>query len=423
VRPVESEPTERREPGGAGGLDTRPGSAPRRVYALLSAVSVVEFTALAFFTFGLVAILRRRGVGLDVLGLVQLVQVVPALRFAWAPLVDRYGRPGGHYRSWLLGLLPALALVAVALSALRPEHEIGLLLALVVVVALLGATTNTTTDALTVVLLDEPRRGFGNGLRTAGGYAGSLLSGGALLVAYDRLGWTPTLLAVAALALLPLLTMVGFREPARPVLPRPRLRDSFAPVVSVLRRPGAARWALGVLPLYWTGVYAAYTLVDPMLVDAHWSLSRVGLAVNTPAQLTALCCGVLAGFLLTRIGRRRALVLGGVSQVVAVAALLPLALGAAPTVPTALAVCAVQASYALSATVVTTVSMTFCRPRSAGTDAGVLAAVGSAVTAVASAVALPVAGLTGYPVAVGLCALLACAATVVAGRLSPGQHA
>ena len=395
-----------------------------RLYALLTAVSVVQFTAFAFFSFGLIAILRRRGVDLGVLGLIQFTLVLPALRFAWAPLVDRFGARRGPYRSWLLVLLPALSLIAVAMSTLQPEHDIALTLALVLVVALLGATTNTVADALTVTLLGEADRGVVNGLRVAGGYAGTLISGGALLVLYDHIGWSNTLLVFAALALLPLVLLIGFREPHRePGVVRASLARTFAQFAGVLRQPGAARWALGVLPLYWTGVYSASVLVDPMLVDAHWSLSRVALEVNTPSEIAALGAGLVAGLLLARLGRRRALLLGGASQVVAVALLLPLAFGAPPGLEATLAVCAVKASYAIAATVVTTVSMTFCRPESAGTDAGVMAAVGSAVTAACSAVALPVAGALGYPAAIACCVVIALAATVIARLLSPADPA
>lgn len=391
-----------------------------RVYGLLSTLSVVQFTAFSFFSFGLIAILRQRGVGFASLGLIQFALVIPALRFVWAPLVDRYGSRRSPYRSWLLALMPALALAAAAMSLVQPERRLGTTLALVMVVAVLGATTNTAADALTVRLLDDKSRGIGNGLRVAGGYGGTLISGGVLLVIYDHAGWRVTLLVFTALALLPMLLLFGFREPRRDArADLPSLLHGFAGVVAVLRQPGAARWALGVLPLYWTGVYSASALVDPMLVDAHWSLSRIALVVNTPAEIVALCAGLGAGLLLVRLGRRRALLIGGASQVLAVAALLPLAYGIVPDIPTSLAVCAIKASYAISATVVTTVSMTFCRPDSAGTDAGVMAAVGSAVTAACSALALPVAGLTGYPAAVGACVVIAVAATLIARRLAP----
>lgn len=387
-----------------------------RIFGLLTGVAVVQFTSLAFFSFGLIAILRQRGVELTQLGLVQFTLVIPALRFLWAPLVDRSGR----CRSWLLVLLPALSAAALGLATLEPERRLAVTLALVVVVAVLTATTNIAADALTVRLLDDASRGLGNGLRVAAGYAGTLISGSLLLVLYDRAGWSVTLCTVAGLALLPLLLLVGFREPPA-AAPAGSMARGFAEVVAVLRRPGAARWALGVLPLYWTGVYAAAVLVDPMLVDAGWSLSRIALVVNTPAELTAMGTGLVTGLLLVRLGRRRALLLGGLAQVVAVGSLLPVAFGIAPAVPAALAVCAVKAAYAVAATVVTTVSMGFCRPESAGTDVAVLAALGSAVTAAAGAVALPVAGVAGYPVALGACLVVAVGATVIAQWLGPAD--
>ena len=398
------------------------GGTPRwRVNGLLTVLSMSRFIALGFFTNDMVTILRARGVALDRLGVVQLALVIPAIRFLWAPLLDRYGWRPAPYRTWLLILIPALTLTAVAAATLDPIRQLGTVLALVMVAVTLCTTQNIAADAITVRLLDDTGRGVANGLQVAGGYAGALLSGGLLLLIYDHLGWNATLLLLAAITLLPSGTLVGFREPARTASTSTagQLAWGFASLAGVLRQPGAARWALVVLPLYWAGVFSASVLIAPMLVDSHWSLSRIAIAANTTSQVVALCAGLAAGVLLTRLGRRRALLIGGASQVLAACALLPLAFGSSPTVPTVLAVCLVQSAYAISATVVVTVSMSFCRSECAGTDAGLLAAVGSAMAAACSAAALPAAGLFGYPTVIIACALIALAATVVVHLVVP----
>src|SRR5919109_5503571 len=88
-------------------------------YRLLAVVYGSQFIPLAFFLYGLPAVLREREVALERIALLQLLALAWVVKFTWAPLVDRYGSPRlGHYRGWLL-LVQAL-LVAAGGSLLPP---------------------------------------------------------------------------------------------------------------------------------------------------------------------------------------------------------------------------------------------------------------------------------------------------------------
>ena len=58
-------------------------------YRLVAALYGSQFIPLAFFLYGLSAVLRERGVPLERIGLIQLVALTWVVKFAWAPLVDR----------------------------------------------------------------------------------------------------------------------------------------------------------------------------------------------------------------------------------------------------------------------------------------------------------------------------------------------
>ena len=82
-------------------------------YRLLAVVFASQFVPLAFLLYGLSAVLREREVPLERIAFVQLLGLVWVVKFAWAPLVDRYGsRRLGHYRGWLL-VVQTLLIVAV----------------------------------------------------------------------------------------------------------------------------------------------------------------------------------------------------------------------------------------------------------------------------------------------------------------------
>ena len=281
-------------------------------YRLLAVVYASQFVPLAFFLYGLSAVLREREVPLERIAFVQLLGLVWVVKFAWAPLVDRYGsRRLGHYRSWLLAVQTLLTVAVLALIPVDVVTDLPLLVGIGAAIALLSATHDIAADATAVRLLAPSERGVGNGIQRAGGYLGLMVGGGGVLIIYDRLGWGVALAVLAALTALPLPALLRWREDE--VLPgvAPHLGASFRTLGSYFRQPGATRWALVILPLYYLGIATAYPLVTPMLVDAGWPLDRIGAVSIVGGGTAAVLASLASGALLTRLGRRRTLVAFG----------------------------------------------------------------------------------------------------------------
>jgi MFS family permease len=182
-------------------------------YRLLAVLYGSQFIPLAFLLYGLPAVLRERGATLERIAVLQLLALAWVVKFAWAPLVDRYGsrRRLGHYRGWLLGLQALLAGVVLLLIPLDIVDDLPLVLALVGVIALLSATQDIATDATAVRLLAPSERGIGNGIQKAGGYFGLIVGGGGVLVLFDRWGWSVALAVLAGLTALPLVVLLRYR--------------------------------------------------------------------------------------------------------------------------------------------------------------------------------------------------------------------
>ena len=85
-----------------------------------------------------------------------------------------------------------------------------------------------------------------------------------------------------------------------------------------------------MVPLLYVGAGAAYALVTPALVDAGWSLERIGVVTGVVTSVPAIAAGLAAGAVTGRIGRSGVLVVGGASIAVSTLLLLPLMNGAAP---------------------------------------------------------------------------------------------
>jgi hypothetical protein len=378
-------------------------------YRLLAALYGSQFIPLAFFLYGLTAVLRKRGVSLEQIALIQLLGLAWVAKFAWAPLVDRYGwRRLGHYRGWLLMLQTLLVVAVLALVPLDAVEDLPLVVAIVGAIALLSATSDIAVDATAVLLLSPAERGVGNGIQKAGGYFGLLVGGGGILIIYDRVGWAGALAVLAALTALPLPLLLRYRERDGPAAVR-RLTVSFQALGSFFRQPGAPRWAFVVLPLYYLGIVTAYPLVTPMLVDAGWPLDRIGAVSLLGGGMVAMLAALASGVFLTALGRRRALVTFGVVQVAALAALFPLAHGHASPLSVLAAVGLLNVAYAAAGTAIYTINMDWSRARSAGTDYTLQDSFVHLWSQAAGAAGLGLAGAIGYPGVLGISVAIALA--------------
>jgi predicted MFS family arabinose efflux permease len=381
----------------------------------LTALYVTQYLGVGFITVGLVAILRDGGTSLETLALLQIVGLVWPVKFLWAPILDRYGsRHRGHYRSWLLALQTGLVLTLAALLPFdRPADRLGPVVAVCLAYVLLSATQDIAVDAIAVRLLPARARGAGNGIQVAASYLGNLLGGGACVLVYDRYGWRPAILLLTALTALGLLAVWRFREPPR----TDRVASTgqaYRALLSVFAQPGCRWWTFGVVPLLYVGAGAAYALVTPALVDAGWSLARIGVVTGVVVSVPAIAAGLLAGLGIGRFGRTAVLVVAGGSLALSTVALLPLLTGRAPLAGTVAALCFFLAAYTVANVVLYTVNMDYSRPDTGGTDFTVLSSFGLICSFVAASAGLAAADHLGYPtVALGCVVLVGLA--VLAG--------
>jgi predicted MFS family arabinose efflux permease len=377
--------------------------------ATLLMLYVTQYVGVGFITIGLVAILRDGGTPLETLGALTLIGLVWPLKVLWAPLLDRYGsRSRGHYRSWLLVLQSGLVVTLLALLPFdRPGDRLGAVMLVCTAYVLFSATQDIAVDAIAVRLLAEGERGAGNGVQLAGVSLGTVLGGGVCLVAYDAFGWSAAVLLLAALTAAGLVTVWRFREPER-VDRLDGTGTAYRALLSVFRQPGCRQWMFAVVTLLYVGAGAAWALVTPALVDAGWSEARIGVVTGVVVSIPAVVAGLVAGGLVSRLGRGRVLASAGALLALSTLGLLPLLAGRAPVVATTLALCAFMAAYTAVNVVVYTVNMDYSRPATGGTDFTMLSSVGLAVSFVAAAAGLSGAAWVGYPaVAVGAVVVLA----------------
>ena len=257
------------------------------------------------------------GFDLKTIGIFTLVGLPYALKFLWAPLMDRLVPPWlGRRRGWMLMMQLGVALGLAAMAVTGPGDRPEILGVVALVVAFFSASLDIVFDAYRTDLLLRPERGFCAAV-WVNGYRCALLlaSAGALLLA-DHIGWQNTYLLLAGLMATGVVTIFVSPELSEPSVPPASLAEAVGgPLQELFARPGV----LGLLALiifYKIGDAVAASLQTAFLIGGMgFSLSEVGYVKGL--GLVATLIGALAGGVaMAKLGMVRSLLLFGVLQAV-----------------------------------------------------------------------------------------------------------
>lgn len=399
-----------------------PTGSRRGTYLLLASLYITQYLGLGFFFTALVAILRQQGVPLEQLSAIYALGLFWILKFLWAPLVDRinFGRLG-HYRGWLIVMQSLLILALLAMGLFDLRTQLGVILGLCMLVGLLSATQDIAADALSCCLLAPDERGLGNGIQIGGGLLGNIIGGGLVLMLYPTVGWFGSMLLLALGTALPLVLLLRFREPAW-ITDRHADHAEYArfrDLLTFFGRRGMWRWLI-ILLIYPLGVSLAYGMVTPLLVDAGWSLERIGFGVNIVGSVLGLLAALAVGWMIRHVGRKPVMFGTALAMGFGILLLLAPASGFTGDLPAWAAIGALFLLYSPSSAVLATIMMDNARPTAAGTDFTLQYCVFAPVGFAAGGAALGFAGAFGYPaVIIGSSLIAFLAAGLVALLYTP----
>ena len=279
----------------------------RYALTLLGCLYFAQGLPYGFFTQALPVLLREQGLSLKAISGVALLYLPWALKFLWAPAVDRYG----SRRQWLLPLQLSAVVLALALAAADPAQSLLPLLAALLLFNFIAATQDVATDGLAVRLLDPQARGLGNGLQVGGYRVGMIAGGGGLLALYAYVGWEALCLALAALLLLSSLPVWPLRE-AGPPAPAARTPLSWA-WLARLRQPGMGT-LLALICAYKFGDSMVAGVIGPYMKDRALGTAEIALIKGAIGSGVSLLGAVAGGWVAYRYGRRSALLGCGLLQ-------------------------------------------------------------------------------------------------------------
>lgn len=291
-------------------------------FGLLGSLYLSQFMPFWFLYQALPILLRQNGVGLEVIGLLPILLFPISFKFLWSPLIDTYGfTRWGHYRFWIICFQLWVVSVTVFCSFLSVEENLPLVLVGLVLLAVGSGSQDIATDALALRLLKPEERGAGNAVQAIGGALGRTIGGGGMLILLNRWGWRMSLLALAAMMLVALIPLL-FHQETIPLKSRQTQRKfSFNPqsllssaiayvkiFIETCQRPGIKSW-LAILGLTTGGYNLSATMFRPLLVDIGWSLEAIGWLMGIFGMTMTIFGSLVAGFLVSRIGRKRSFLL------------------------------------------------------------------------------------------------------------------
>ncbi|MEM7125965.1 MAG: MFS transporter [Chloroflexota bacterium] len=370
-------------------------AAQRRKMVLLGGLYITQFLGLGFIITAVPTIMREAGASLDSIAWIYALGLIWAIKFLWAPLVDRFGsKRHGHYRSWLVVMQCLMIVSLIGASFFDINSQMSTLAIFFAMISIFSATQDIAADALAVTVLEPEERGLGNSIQMAGGFIGNIIGGGVVLIAYQWLGWTASMLILAACTAIPLVNILTHKEKPAPA----DLRDEkvgYRDMVRFFKRPRIWRW-VAILLVFGLGVSMSYALINPMLVDLGWSLDQIGFATNIAGSLVAIVGAGLAGGLVQRLGRKSAMLLTGMVGIVSIAGLYLPAQGTNSTAVIYGSICVMLLAYGANTTILATMTMDKSDPAAAGTDYTLQYSLFSIFSFIFSGLALAFAESVGY---------------------------
>jgi MFS transporter, PAT family, beta-lactamase induction signal transducer AmpG len=166
---------------------------------------------LPFYMFNAVLTLRlaRHGIDIVLIGFFAWVALLPTFKFAWAPLLDRFGIPGfgrfwGKRRGWIMLSQLGIFLSMTAMAFTSNDKSLPLTALFAVLLAFWTTTLEVAADGWRIELAPTQEEQGPMVAANLWGYRSAMVAAGsgAVFVA-GQLDWTWAYLAIAAAAFIP----------------------------------------------------------------------------------------------------------------------------------------------------------------------------------------------------------------------------
>lgn len=254
--------------------------------------------------------LSQIGTSKTTIGLFAFVSTPYALKFLWAPIVDRLSIPVitpllGQRRSWILTSQIALIFSLGALGMSDPANAIGLTGFLAFLVCICAATQDIGVEAYRVEALSPHVTGLGATASMVGFRLGMWASGGGALYLATYISWSNTYLLMASLVGLGILTTLCTSEPQEAPTPShtrnimKKYRDFWREFMDFFKHKDWI-WLLPFIFFFKLGDTILNMMSVPFLLETGFNLIEIANIAKTLGVSATILGGLLAGYAISR---------------------------------------------------------------------------------------------------------------------------
>ncbi|HEY1577638.1 MAG TPA: AmpG family muropeptide MFS transporter [Terracidiphilus sp.] len=334
--------------------------------------------------------LATAGVRRAAIGTFALVGTPYALKFLWAPLMDRIPPPLplGRRRGWGITIQILLIGAVLGLGLCNPKHNLPLMAALAVLVAFLSASQDIVIDAWRVESLNRDQQAPGAAMIQSGYRIAMLVSGAGGLFIAAYVGWFAAYATMAALLGVGIFVFLFGSEPKvaeESLYPAGSewhaIRHAFATAVvgpfrDFIHRP---LWPVILIAIfgYKLGEAMAGVMSTPLYISLGFSLPEIATASKVFGFFSIVTGALIGGVVTTRFGIRTSLILCGILQSIGNLFFVLQAVGGHRIGYLALCVTAENLTGAMAGTALITWLSSLCSPAFTATQFALLSALAS----------------------------------------------
>ncbi len=292
--------------------------------------------------------LKESEISLTMIGWFSLASAAYALKFLWAPLVDKLPLPVlsslfGQRRGWMIFSQVMIAFSMLGLGAADPAVDLWWTAMWAVALAFASATQDIVVDAYRIESLDEEQMGAGSANYVLGYRLAMLAAGAGALFIADIWSWFAAYAVMASLMGVGILTVLFNPEPEHRASAKTEEREQkvvafmdrhahlptmlhaamvriyeavICPFADFMSRP---HWWVILLfvALYKYGEALLGIMANPFYLDMGFSKSEIAAVSKGYGLTMTLVGGYAGGVMVARLGIMKALLYAGVLQCLA----------------------------------------------------------------------------------------------------------
>ena len=280
-------------------------SLTKQDWAILATTAGFKFCVVAFYMIALITMLKEMGFDLKQLSWFYLLGGMEMTKFIVSPLIERYRlKRIGQFRGWLCLSSLIIFIALFMLHFIQPQQDFALLMVACVLLNLSSLFFGCATLGLTCAILPFEQRGFGGVIQVIAGRVGKMLGGGLVLLIYHYYGWQSAVDLMSVFALLLILQIGLYAEPAIAAEPKnPPLRFLFTRFFHFWQQPHISfRWLI-LLSFVFIPSGIVVSSFIPRLNALGWSSQHIGLLLSVFEPLCAIAFAPLSGLLLKKYTR------------------------------------------------------------------------------------------------------------------------